>query len=55
MDVPNFVQMEQDLENNMVMLSVDDANVSQQKEMWGELLSTDEKQLRSFVTLDFEC
>ncbi len=40
MDVPNFVQMEQDLENNMVMLSVDDANVSQQKEMWGELLPT---------------
>ncbi|KAJ3493688.1 hypothetical protein NLG97_g4579 [Lecanicillium saksenae] len=35
MDVPNFVRMDQDLENSMVMLSVDDANISQQKEMWG--------------------
>lgn len=35
MDVPNFVRMEQDLDNNVVMLSVDDANVEQQKEMWG--------------------
>ncbi|KGQ04452.1 Tubulin beta chain [Beauveria bassiana D1-5] len=35
MDVPSFVQMEQNLEDSMVMLSVDDANISQQKEMWG--------------------
>ncbi|KAJ6788338.1 hypothetical protein PWT90_06330 [Aphanocladium album] len=35
MDVPNFVRMDRDLENSMVMLSVDDANISQQKEMWG--------------------
>ncbi|OAQ96513.1 hypothetical protein LLEC1_01767 [Akanthomyces lecanii] len=27
--------MEQDVENSMAMLSVDDANIAQQKEMWG--------------------
>ena len=54
MDVPNFVRMEQDLENSMAMLSVDDANIAQQKEMWGELLSTDEKMLKG-LSFDFEC
>lgn len=39
MDVPNFVQIERDLENSRISLSVDDANIPQQKEMWGELLS----------------
>lgn len=36
MDVPSFLQLERDLENGRVILSVDDANVAQQKEMWGE-------------------
>ncbi|TQV97426.1 hypothetical protein V2A60_006822 [Cordyceps javanica] len=35
MDVPNFVRMEQNLEDSMVTLAVDDANIAQQKEMWG--------------------
>lgn len=54
MDVPNFVQMEQDLDNSMAMLSVDDANIAQQKEMWGELLSTDEKPPRC-LSFETEC
>lgn len=54
MDVPNFVQMEQNLEDSMVMLSVDDANISQQKEMWGKFLYRTER-LRCFWTLDWEC
>lgn len=54
MDVPNFVRMEQDLDNSMAMLSVDDANIAQQKEMWGELPPTDEK-LPKCLNFEFEC
>lgn len=54
MDVPNFVQMEQDLDNSMAMLSVDDANIAQQKEMWGEPISTDEKLPRR-LSFETEC
>ncbi len=54
MDVPNFVRMEQDLDNSMAMLSVDDANIAQQKEMWGKLLPADEK-LPKYLSFEFEC
>ncbi|KAG6013033.1 hypothetical protein E4U41_005171, partial [Claviceps citrina] len=35
LDVPEFVKLQQDLENRTVLLSVEDANVKEQKEMWG--------------------
>jgi hypothetical protein len=38
LDVPEFVSLQQDLENGTALLSVEDANVRQQKEMWGMFL-----------------
>ncbi|GAB0137313.1 hypothetical protein EsDP_00005585 [Epichloe bromicola] len=35
LDVPEFVSLQQDLENKTVSLRVEDANVKQQNEMWG--------------------
>lgn len=35
LDVPEFVTLQQDLENKTVLLGVEDANVKHQKEMWG--------------------
>lgn len=40
LDVPEFVSLEQDLENKTVLLNVEDANIKQQKEMWGMYLLT---------------
>lgn len=40
LDVPEFVRLDHDTENNMVSLNVDDANIKKQKEMWGTLLWT---------------
>lgn len=37
LDVPEFVALTQDLEDGTALLSVEDANVKQQKEMWGTL------------------
>ncbi|KAK2603509.1 54S ribosomal protein L6 mitochondrial [Conoideocrella luteorostrata] len=35
LDVPEFVSLQQDLENSTALLSVEDANIKQQNEMWG--------------------
>lgn len=38
LEVPEFVKLEQDLVNKTALLTVEDANVKQQKEMWGAFL-----------------
>lgn len=40
LDVPEFVGLTQDLEDRTALLSVEDANVKHQKEMWGTSIST---------------
>jgi hypothetical protein len=35
LDVPEFVNLKQDLENKTVELSIQDSNAQKQKEMWG--------------------
>ncbi|KYK55075.1 60S ribosomal protein L6 [Drechmeria coniospora] len=35
LDVPEFVGLKQDLEDRTALLSVEDANIKEQKEMWG--------------------
>lgn len=37
--MPEFVNLEQDMENRRLSLTVQDANVKQQKEMWGTSFS----------------
>lgn len=33
--MPEFVNLEHDLENRRISMTVEDSNVKQQKEMWG--------------------
>jgi hypothetical protein len=35
LEVPDFVELQQDLENRSVALNVQDTTAKQQKEMWG--------------------
>jgi hypothetical protein len=35
MDLPQFVQLQHDQDAKTALLSVDDVNVKEQKEMWG--------------------
>ncbi|PNY27619.1 Ribosomal protein L6 [Tolypocladium capitatum] len=46
LDVPEFVGLSQDLEDGTALLSVEDANVKDQKEMWGTTWSY----LNNYVT-----
>lgn len=36
LEVPEYVHLEHDQENSMVSLKVEDANIVQQKQMWGK-------------------
>ena len=36
LEVPEFVELKQDEDNRMALLSVQDSDVKVQKEMWGE-------------------
>jgi ribosomal protein L6P/L9E len=35
LSVPEFVNLDYDLENRLISLTVEDSNVKQQKEIWG--------------------